>query len=192
MKELSEIWDRIAKSDESAFEEMYLHYFNRFYAYGKKITDHANIIEDAIHDVMMKVWLNRHELPQIKNPPAYYYTSFRNTLFDKLKAQNLIVGDEATQVEEDASTEELIVKEETRLSRVNKLNQSFTSLTPRQLEAVFLRFYHEMSYEDVASVLGITVKATYKLIARSLEKLKSEFISILLILNIIEAFLHIF
>ncbi|MEJ7830747.1 MAG: sigma factor-like helix-turn-helix DNA-binding protein, partial [Segetibacter sp.] len=46
------------------------------------------------------------------------------------------------------------------------------ALTPHQREAIFLRFYQTLSYEEVAETLNISVKATYKIIARSLSALK--------------------
>ena len=53
-----------------------------------------------------------------------------------------------------------------------RLQAALDKLTARQREAIFLRFYEGLSYEEVAAVLKITVKATYKIMARSLTALK--------------------
>lgn len=63
-----------------------------------------------------------------------------------------------------------------------KLSKAFSELTPRQFEAIFLRFYMNQSYEQVAESMGITVKATYKLMARSLTELKNNYLPLLYIL----------
>jgi len=185
----------IADGDESAFEEMYLHYFKRYFTYGKKITDNIILIEDAIHDVMYKIWQNRKSIPEIKNPAAYFYASYRNSLYDKLKEKQFVEPELENEGSKEISSEDILIKKEIESQQMNRLKDSFSELTPRQLEAVLLRFYHELSYEDVADILGITVKATYKLIARSLEKLKNEFLPALLImsvLNVIKPICYIF
>lgn len=70
------------------------------------------------------------------------------------------------------SVETVIIDAENKTALSNELQHALTSLTSRQLEAVFLRFYEGFSYEEVASMLNISVKATYKIIARALAHLK--------------------
>lgn len=43
-----------------------------------------------------------------------------------------------------------------------QLQLTISKLTARQKEAIFLRFYEQLSYEEIAEVMGITVKASYK------------------------------
>jgi RNA polymerase sigma factor (sigma-70 family) len=67
------------------------------------------------------------------------------------------------------------------------LQQALNTLTPRQREAIFLRFYEELSYEEIAGVLDISTKATYKIVARALLQLKRSLsipmVSLLLLLR---------
>jgi RNA polymerase sigma factor (sigma-70 family) len=69
-----------------------------------------------------------------------------------------------------------------------KLKIAFEALTAHQREAIFLRFYQNLSYEEVAEVLNISIKATYKIMARSLSALKEKmFISVVLVLPILNS-----
>ena len=52
------------------------------------------------------------------------------------------------------------------------LNKALENLTQRQKEAIFLKFYESMSYEEIAGVLNISTKATYKLVARAISELR--------------------
>jgi RNA polymerase sigma factor (sigma-70 family) len=45
-------------------------------------------------------------------------------------------------------------------------------LTPRQREVIYLRFFEELSYEEIAGMLDISVKGAYKLSYRALDALK--------------------
>jgi RNA polymerase sigma factor (sigma-70 family) len=53
-----------------------------------------------------------------------------------------------------------------------RLELALRGLTGRQREAIYLRFYEGLSYQEVADLLGISVKATYKMMARALLHLK--------------------
>ena len=55
------------------------------------------------------------------------------------------------------------------------LRNAMRRLTPRQKEAVFFRFYENMSYEEIADILNISVKATYKLVARAILMLRDAY-----------------
>ncbi|MNE93296.1 RNA polymerase sigma factor [compost metagenome] len=48
------------------------------------------------------------------------------------------------------------------------------SLTNRQREAIFLRFYEDLSYEEIAELLEMNLGGTYKLIYRALDRLRDQ------------------
>lgn len=171
-----EIWMRISDSDETAYQEMYFHFYKRFYVYGRKITLQAHLVEDTIQEVMVYIWQKRDTLSGIVNPAAYFFTFFRNLLFTKMKRQDTLSDEISVREDTDASPEKRILDREDEDAEEEKLTKAFTQLTPRQYEAVFLRYYQGFSYEEIASVMGITVKATYKLMARSLSELKNYYL----------------
>lgn len=178
----SNIWVLIEEGDVDAYEQMYSYYFRRFHIYGQKITNHAVLIEDAIQEIMIFIWKNRSTLSQIKHPPAYFYTSFRNLLINKIKEQGTIFSDEHIQEDIQLAPEQAIVHRDELDERQKQLNQVSEILTARQYEAIFLRFYEGLSYEEVAAVMNITVKATYKIMARAIKELKSRYVPLLFIL----------
>lgn len=178
----ADIWLRIKNNDEAAYEEMYAYYYKRFYIYGRKITPLLDTVEDAIQEIMILIWQTRSTLSDIKSPSAYYYTSFRNLLISKLKLNGQLVSQEYLQEElSDSAEENFIVKEEL-FELDSKIKKATGFLTARQNEAIFLRFYEGLSYEEVAEVMGITVKATYKIMARALSELRDKYVHLLLLL----------
>ena len=186
-----DIWLQIEDGNELAYEKMYTYYYKRFYIYGRKITEHLDTIEDGIQEVMIYIWHNRSTLSGIKYPAAYFYTSFRNLLINKLKTQGEIVSDMFVREEAIDSAEDLIITKEEGLELKSKLKKATGFLTARQSEAIFLRFYEELSYEEVAEVLGITIKATYKIMARALSELREKYVHVfILFLQISHIFLN--
>ena len=103
---------------------------------------------------------------------SYFYSSFRFILFKKIKSAGKTVQSNEFEDEPDFSSEYLLIKRESDRAMQQSLQAALTELTPRQREAIFVRFYEGLSYEDVAAILNISVKATYKIMARSLSTLK--------------------
>ncbi len=53
------------------------------------------------------------------------------------------------------------------------LHQAFTKLSSRQKEVIYLRFYNQLSYEEIADVMSVQVKAIYKLMSRAILVLRT-------------------
>lgn len=177
-----DIWAGIEAGDEKAYETMYTYYYRHFYIYGQKITLNLHLVEDSIQEIMITIWNNRATLSSIKFPAAYFYTSFRNLLIHKLKTQGVIVSDELIVEEISTSSEQSIISKEEKMELDARLKKASGFLTARQNEAIFLRFYEELSYEEVAEVMGITVKATYKIMARALSELKDKYVHLFILI----------
>jgi len=56
--------------------------------------------------------------------------------------------------------------------QTQKLIDALNQLTPRQKEVIYLRYFEELDYEEIATIMDITIKATYKLRARGLDILR--------------------
>ena len=167
------IWDQISEGDKSAYEEAYVHLFRRFYNYGKKITDNETVIQDAAQEALLTLWKKRLAIPEIRYPQTYFYASFRYLLFDKLKENQKMTGLEDDFLLFEQAVEEDIVKKNAEDDSRRQLSYAMNSLSKRQREAIFLRFYEELPFEQVAAIMGITPKATYKIVARALLNLRN-------------------
>ena len=169
------VWDAIAAGDQHAYAEVYRSMYERLYNYGRKFSSAESTIEDAIQETLMLVWTKRKSLRGIEYPVTYFFTSFRNTLFTRLKSDDRFAlrGQENDELE--FAVDHFIINREMDSEATRRIEDALKSLTSRQREAIFLRFYEGMSYEDVATMLGITVKATYKIVARALDEMRQVF-----------------
>ncbi|WP_160717143.1 RNA polymerase sigma factor [Chitinophaga solisilvae] len=155
--------------------DAYKHYYKQLYNYGRKLTDNTSLIEDAIHDVFISVWQANVRNPELAAGKSYLFSSFRRRLFryhqDAVKRIQREQQVQATQTPE-FGADHFIIREEQDHRMKAAVLTALQQLTPRQREAVFLRFYENMQYDEIAAVLDISVKATYKLMARALDELK--------------------
>lgn len=168
-----EIWSHVSQGNKVAYSECYVFYYKIFFNYGRKFTDDISLLEDALQECLMDIWMRREKFDSIQSPHTYLFSSFRYILFRKIKQSARVrVYQAAGPVEPQFGIEHIIIKREEESALNRKLQQAVAGLTSRQREAIFLRFYEGLSYEEVAEVLGISVKATYKIMARALLQLK--------------------
>lgn len=170
------VWTNIELGDKESYSEAYIFYYKKLYNYGKKITDDITMIEDAINEVFIMIWTNRQTLHKVLSPQAYIFSSFRNNIFRKMKSDKVILfSEEEQQVEVEFSVDSIIIQREADIVLKQRIEKALQQLTDRQREAIFLRFYEGLSYIEIAGVMNISVKATYKIMARSLTQLKEIF-----------------
>jgi RNA polymerase sigma factor (sigma-70 family) len=181
-----DIWLAITSGDKSAYSEAYVYYYYKLFNYGRKFVTDETLIEDAIQEVMLMLWDKRQNLAGINSPSSYIFYSFRYIVFKKIN--QLEKSRSQLEIPEpEFSIDQLMVNKEADHQIKVQLTEALNQLTSRQREAIFLRFYEGLGYEEVASVMNISVKAAYKIIARSLLHLKDKIyiplISILLLLR---------
>ncbi|HEV2833162.1 MAG TPA: RNA polymerase sigma factor [Hanamia sp.] len=169
-----EYWADIETGDIKAYSEVYVFYYKKLYNYGRKFTQDISMIEDSVNEVFIMIWTNRQKLAAIRSPHSYIFSSFRNNIFKKLKADRTICSlESAGETEIEFSIDTIIISKETDAARQLSVQKALAQLTPRQKEAIFLRFYEGLPYEEIAGIMNISVKATYKIMARALKDLKN-------------------
>jgi len=170
-------WAAFVEGDQRVFERMYDTFFDSLYNYGRKYTEDLELIEDAIQDLFVRFWKNRANLTAPASLRNYLFKAFRNHLRDRIKASGRYVTgdfDERYPFEMVLSAEEKRIGSEVEQAVSMRLAKAMEQLTARQKEAIFLRFYEGFSYEEIAETMEITVKATYKLMARSIDAMRNE------------------
>lgn len=171
------LWQSFLAGDNASLEKIYRLYFDELYQYGKKWLNDSAFTEDIIQDLFVKLIRNRQNLSHTISIKFYLFRSFRSLALDKFKANKKMMevdepGDEMFPVYL-TPEHKLIDKQEYELIK-EKLSFALSALTPRQREALFLRYGKGFSYAEVAEMMDITTKATYKLTARAIDTLRGQ------------------
>lgn len=169
----TEVWARVGIGDHDAYGEVYVFYYKRLYNYGRKFTADIALLEDALQETLVAVWTGRERLPRVVKPHSYLLQTFRFILFKKLRHDRKVRSLEYSETgEPDFGREDILIRLDLELDRRQRLGQALQNLTGRQREAIFLRFYEGLPYEEVADIMDISVKATYKIMSRALLQLR--------------------
>ena len=189
LKAISEsynLWQSFKEGSREAFQQIYDENFESLFEYGLRLTKDKELIKDAVHDLFVKIYNNKINLGDVNNIRAYLFISLRSNFLNKITRQNKIVSTEYNEqfpFDLNFSVENEFIKKDADANKVKSVVEGLNQLSPRQKEIIYLHYYQELSYDEIADVLGITVKASYKLNARALEALKNV-LSLLIITNV--------
>ncbi len=170
-----DIWASFKKGNDVAFAHIYATYSKRLFQYGLKFTSDHLLVEDAIHDLFTLLIKKRRRLGDTNNILFYVLKALKRILLRKLEKENRLLYSEETpnyKFDISWSVEQQIIVEETIQYKNALLLKALNSLTPRQKEAVYLRFTKELDYQSVAEIMGVSVEACRNLISKAISVLK--------------------
>lgn len=171
----TEIWTSFKKNEKWAVSFIYSEYAEQLYRYGLKITSNASFIEDALQDLFTELIKNRKNIGPTDNILFYLLKSFKRKLLRKIQSETRFVSDEALQeyqFEVTWSVEHEMILEEVSQQKSKMLLKALNELTPRQKEALYLRFTKELDYKEVAGLMDISVEACRNLISKAISIMK--------------------
>jgi len=172
---IDNVWNSFRNGNWISYGQLYDDHYRALNNYGYKFTKDVSLIEDAIHDLFVKLWTNRSTLgdtpPSVRN---YLYKALRNILFRKIKAQSRFSSLESDDYDYtfEVSCDNLLIEDEEEKLLRNTIKDILEKLPARQKEIVYLRFYEGLSYEEVAEVMAIDIHSVYKLWYKAMDGLK--------------------
>lgn len=158
-----------------AFRSLYFIHFPHLYEYGMRFLKDEELVKDSIHDLFVKLWETKGNLADVTAVRPYLLVALRSMLFNQLRKgkRMKMVDIEHQPFQMIFSFEQELINKEQSIEKSHKLSEALNQLTPRQKEFIFLRYFEEVSYEDISVIMNMSVKAAYKLNARSLEALRN-------------------
>lgn len=173
-----EVWNQfILDGNQNALSQLYFHYYDLLFDYGLKRTSDKQLVEDAIQDIFINFIKLRESIGSVKNLTGYLISTFRRQLFLEHKKQKKTIPTEQLPEEHFdyfKSPEQDIAEAENMERLHSTINQCISKLTDKQREIIFLRFEREISYEEIAETLNISVESCYKSTYRSIKTIRSE------------------
>lgn len=166
-----QLWQQFTSGSKATFEHIYYKHVNLLYDYGVRLCKDAQLTEDCVQDLFSYLWENQHKLPAVKAVKPYLLVSLKRRVYRKLNEQkkDIIKIYEVLDSDNVGFDPELDDDSKSILA----LKQAFSKLSEKQKEVIYLRFYNQLSYEEIAEVMEVQVKAIYKLMARAIQTLRN-------------------
>ena len=171
-----------------AFSQLYCLCFDDLLAYGRRVGGDNEMVEDLIQDLFLKLYQKKITLEDNTKLRSFLFRALKNLIYNQLlrnaKLQSLPDYDFAFDLDYTID-EQLSWMHDQGLS--DEVHHILKGLTGRQKEIIYLRFIHEMSFEEISEIMKINIQSARNLLFRSMEKIRKESSSatILFLINVL-------
>ena len=150
------------------FERLFKDNYPHMYRMAFSMVENAEDAKDAVHQVFTQVWKGKPRVAD-KSIRGYLLAATRNQCLHLLRSRQL-----QRQMEEELQRDTAASENEEREELLQQLQQVIdNNLTEQDRRVLSLHYEDEMTYEETATVLGISASAVSKHITRSLAKIRS-------------------
>lgn len=182
------LWNAFRQGNRGAFERIYDLYAEELVSYGLRVTSNIQLIEDSIHDLFIELWQSRANLSETDSIKFYLFRALRNKIYriqqrdEFYRATGL---EDCQEIEEQGDfREKQMIQTEGKEELIRQLRAGYQQLSPRQQQAIDLRFAHHFSNEEIARIMGVNYQSACKFIYSGLKTLRQ----VVRILSILLAF----
>ncbi|MBO9154056.1 RNA polymerase sigma factor [Chitinophaga sp. GCM10012297] len=172
------LWRRFKQGDQKAFEALFLHHHRPLFQYGSKMLRDRQVLDDCIQELFLELWDTRERLTDVVSVRAYLFRALKFKLARAIKkrAAHSELSEEGTELLAFSYETELIARQ-TDADQRERLLRSVRQLTRRQQEVIYLRFYNQMSYEEISVTMDISYQAVVNLVSQALKALRVIYIA---------------
>jgi RNA polymerase sigma factor (sigma-70 family) len=183
---LGDWWRQSIEGDSRAFQSIHRAVFAGLYNYALKLLQDQEGAGDAVQELFVKVWVKRATIGPLQNVKPYFFTALRRQILNQqrnLRLRELKIS-AMPRPDIEFSPEEIVVRNEEYLSLQNKIVELLNELPKRQKEVIYLHYFEEMDYTQIAAIMGIHYQSVLNLTQKALQKLRSaNLLSLLLSLS---------
>jgi RNA polymerase sigma factor (sigma-70 family) len=171
------LWNRFRNGDEQALFVIYKTYYNYLYKCGLKLSGDATLTADLINQVFLGIWERKGGVGEVEHIKAYLVTALKRMIYKEWEARDkhrtMLQSPDFVVEEFQQSIEEHLVQLQLKEDNRLRLLAAIKKLSPRQQELISMRFYQELSYEEMADKTGLSSRTIYNAVYEALKKLKT-------------------
>lgn len=168
------LWQKLRTGDHDAVFTLYKSMYNALYNYGFYLCKNSVVVEDGINDMFLELYDKRTDLPDVTNIKYYLFTYLRRKIYKekKLLEQHDVLGEDVETLFEN-SVQDYLIQLQIESDTKNRILQAINKLSPKQKQIILLRFYENVSYEEIADRMNLSVRTIYNNVYEALKSLRT-------------------
>ncbi|MDL2303217.1 MULTISPECIES: sigma-70 family RNA polymerase sigma factor [unclassified Dysgonomonas] len=168
------LWVMFTDGDDNAFSDLYKLSYKMLYSYGLSFQITEELVRDIIQDLFVKLYTKPDLIKNFATIKPFLLASMRNACINTIKANKKYSGLEKIEsFELNFTVDENRVEQKEEQDRINTLvTKVLSQLTVRQKEIIYLRFLHQMDYEEISRVMNLSEQAARNLTYRAFSKIR--------------------
>lgn len=167
------LMERIGEGDHGAFRELVERHQDAVIGTVAKMLGNHSEAEDIAQQVFLRIWRNAKRYRPDAKFTTYLFTITRNLVFNETRRKSR--KKEVSSDEREENTNQLIAASPDRQPDAELLqaelqravDDAIAALPEAQRMAVVLRRYEQLSYDEIAAVLSLSVSAVKSLLFRA-------------------------
>lgn len=177
------LWQTFREGDRQAFETLLHVYYRPLFHYGTRLLKDPDLVNDCVQDLFVDLWERRIFLSDARNLKQYLFSALRNLILkEKKRNPNWEeLPEESEETETDTFTENRIIHEETQQEKQAQVQKTLVHLTKRQQEILHLKFFEELTNEQIAELLDISRPAVANLLFQAIRAFRVHWKPLLLL-----------
>lgn len=170
----SSCYRRLSRMSQELFRAAVLPMRNYLFATARRMLSEEEDAEDAVQEVLLKLWNIRESLSGYDNVEAFVTTVIKNHCLDKLKVKKGTEGmsDLVLGMHSDANPYESTERNNTR----EIIRRIIDALPPLQREIIRMKDLEEYEVDEIAEITGTTPDAVRMNLSRARKKVREEFV----------------
>ncbi len=175
---IKKAWLCLKNGEHNALAIIYKKYAQTLLNYGLSIVPDKETVKDNVQELFVTLWNQRANLTLPLSLKAYLVVALKRNILRNLNRENknsrlyIHYLNGAERFEPDAQNILLNNEQKQRLGKI--LGHHIGTLTPRQREAIHLRFYEELSYDEIAAIMDLNNQGVRNLIYKAIQSLRNK------------------
>ncbi|MBO9613124.1 MAG: sigma-70 family RNA polymerase sigma factor [Dyadobacter sp.] len=179
--EAQKLWNDYQSGDMYALANIMQGYYSDLFHWGLRLHGEREFVKDCIQDMFVNLWKTQESSGPagvVSNVRSYLLVALKTRILRELSKkhvthQSMLSDEYAFSVE--FSSDLRLIDEEHEIYQVRKLEGVLNSLSGRQKELIYLRFYQSLSFEQIAEVMNLSRQSVYNLLQKSLGSLRKHY-----------------
>lgn len=171
-------WKCMLEGDQNAFINIYNSYYTSLFRYGFCLSKDKELTKDCIQELFLELWHKSATINKdVQDIRSYLFTWLRRKINKAIsvsaqqKRKQTSIG---SADDTEPSYEELLIAFQNSENKKQKLKNALGHLTKKQLEIIKLRYFDNLSYEEIACKTSLTNRTVYNIVYEALRRLRTD------------------
>jgi RNA polymerase sigma factor (sigma-70 family) len=167
------LWESFRNGDKEAFAALFREHYTLLFRFGGKFTQDTELLEDCIQELFIELWQAKSRAP-VLSVKAYLLKSLKYKLLKSFRKRDKTVSlGHSGDVVFEWSHEDFLIEKHESDKKKQQVLAALGRLSSRQKEIVYLKYYQNLSYEEVSEIMNINYQVARNLLYQAIKSLKN-------------------
>ena len=170
-------WQQMQEGNREAFDKIYYRHVQHLFNYGLRFRGGFSAVEDVVQELFCELWQNRTTVAEPRSERFYLLGILRNKLIRQYRREQPFAPGINENVERsfgtEPSSEQRWIELEITAEQRDRIQAAMQTLTSRQREVLYLRYFNDLTYEEISSLTGLTYQSARSQVYHALKIMRT-------------------